>query len=56
MHPPLTGSGCIDMVVTDLAVFEVDRKGGGLTLVELAPEVTLEDVTAKTEAAFTSRL
>ena len=53
---PLTGSGCIDMVVTDMAVFEVDRKGGGLTLVELAPEVTLEDVKAKTEAAFVSRI
>jgi 3-oxoacid CoA-transferase subunit B len=53
---PLTGSACIDMVITDLAVFEVDRKKGGLTLIELAPEVTLADVTAKTEAAFVSRV
>ena len=53
---PLTGSGCIDMVVTDMAVFEVDRKGGGMTLIELAPDVTLDDVKAKTDAAFTSRL
>jgi 3-oxoacid CoA-transferase subunit B len=53
---PLTGSGCIDMVVTDMAVFEVDRKGGGMTLVELAPDVTLDDVKAKTDAAFTSKL
>jgi 3-oxoacid CoA-transferase subunit B len=53
---PLTGSGCIDMVVTDLAVFELDRKGGGMSLVELAPEVKLEDVEAKTEAGFISRL
>ena len=53
---PLTGSGCIDMVVTDLAVFEVDRKGGGMSLIELAPDVTVEDVKAKTEAAFTSKL
>ena len=53
---PLTGSGCIDMVVTDMAVFEVDRKGGGMTLIELAPDVTLDDVKAKTDAAFTSKL
>src|SRR5271170_3877697 len=52
---PLTGSGCIDMVITDLAVFTVDRKGGGMTLIELAPEVSLADVKAKTEAAFTRR-
>jgi 3-oxoacid CoA-transferase subunit B len=53
---PLTGSGCIDMVITDLAVFEVDRKGGGMTLIELAPDVSLDDVKAKTEAAFASKL
>ena len=53
---PLTGSGCIDIVITDLAVFEVDRKGGGMSLIELAPDVTLEDVQAKTDAAFTSKL
>src|SRR5476649_778475 len=53
---PLTGSACIDLVITDLAVFEVDRKGGGMTLIELAPDVTLDDVKAKTEAAFTSKL
>src|SRR6202789_676282 len=47
---PLTASACIDMVITDLAVFGVDRKKGGLTLIELAPEVTLDDVKAKTEA------
>jgi 3-oxoacid CoA-transferase subunit B len=53
---PLTGSSCIDMVITDLAVFEVDRKGGGMTLIELAPDVSLDDVKAKTEAAFASKL
>jgi 3-oxoacid CoA-transferase subunit B len=49
---PLTGSHCIDMIVTDLCVFDVDRKKGGLTLKELAPGVSLGDVSAKTEAAF----
>jgi 3-oxoacid CoA-transferase subunit B len=53
---PLTGSACIDMVITDLAVFAVDRKAGGLTLVELAPDVTLDNVKARTEASFTSCL
>jgi 3-oxoacid CoA-transferase subunit B len=51
---PLTGSRCIDMVITDLCVFNVDRKNGGLRLKELAPGVTLDDVKAKTEAAFTA--
>ena len=53
---PLTGSACVDMVVTDLAVFAVDRKKGGLTLVELAPGVSAEDVRAKTEAAYSSKV
>lgn len=49
---PLTGKHVVDMIVSDLAVFAVDRKAGGLTLVELAPGVSLEEVTAKTGAPF----
>ncbi len=45
---PLTGAKVVDMVVTDLAVFTIDRKKGGMTLIELADGVTLEEVTAKT--------
>jgi len=48
---PLTGKECLDLIITDLAVFEVER-GVGLTLIELAPEVSLEEVTSKTEAPF----
>lgn len=48
---PLTGQRCVNMVITDLAVFEVEN--GGLVLKELAPEVTVEEVTAKTAAKFT---
>jgi 3-oxoacid CoA-transferase subunit B len=50
---PLTGAACVDMVITDLAVFTVDKAGAtGLKLIELAPGVTLDDVKAKTEAQF----
>ena len=53
---PLTGTECVDMIVSDLAVFTLERGKKGLTLVELAPGVTLEEVTAKTQAQFTSAL
>jgi 3-oxoacid CoA-transferase subunit B len=49
---PLTGAGVVDMVITDLGVFQIDRKGGGMTLLELAPEVSLQEVQGKTEASF----
>ena len=47
---PLTGAGCVDMVVTDLGVFAID---GGLRLVELAPGETVESVAAVTGCSFT---
>jgi 3-oxoacid CoA-transferase subunit B len=53
---PLTGKRVVDMIVSDLAVFNIDRRAGGLTLVELAPGVTLEEVTAKTSAPFVHAL
>jgi 3-oxoacid CoA-transferase subunit B len=50
---PLTGTGVIDMVITDLAVFTIDKAGSdGMTLVELADGVALDEVKAKTEANF----
>jgi len=42
----------VSTIITDLAVFNVDREKGGLTLVELQPGVTLEEVKAKTGADF----
>ena len=49
---PLTGAGVVDMVITDLGVFNIDRKKGGMTLTELAPGVTVDEITKKTEASF----
>ncbi len=49
---PLTGKGVVDIVITDLAVFDVSRGKAPLTLLELAPGVTVEEVRAKTEAPF----
>jgi 3-oxoacid CoA-transferase subunit B/3-oxoadipate CoA-transferase beta subunit len=49
---PLTGAGVVDLVITDLGVFDVSRGKKPLTLLELAPDVTLDEVKAKTEAPF----
>jgi 3-oxoacid CoA-transferase subunit B len=48
---PLTGAGVVNMVITDLGVFEIGD--GGFRLVDIAPEVTLEEIRSKTEAGFT---
>jgi 3-oxoacid CoA-transferase subunit B len=54
---PLTGAGVVDMVITDLGVFRVDAKGkDGLTLIELADGVTLDEIRSKTEADFSVAL
>jgi 3-oxoacid CoA-transferase subunit B len=48
---PLTGRNVVDVVITDLAVFErPDRSGAPFRLVELAPGVTADEVQAKTGA------
>ena len=49
---PLTGAGVVDLLITDLGVFAIDRKGGGVRLLELADGVTEAEVRAKTEADF----
>jgi 3-oxoacid CoA-transferase subunit B len=50
---PLTGANVVDMVITDLGVFTIDKKGGGgMTLTELAPGVTLDEIKAKTQARY----
>jgi 3-oxoacid CoA-transferase len=52
---PLTGKQVVDLIITDLCVFKVD-KGRGLTLTELNDGVSVEDVQAKTGCAFTVAL
>jgi 3-oxoacid CoA-transferase subunit B len=42
-------------VITDLGVFEIDRKGGGMELIEAAPGVPLAEIRQKTEASFRVR-
>ncbi len=51
---PLTAMGVVDMIITDLAVFKYQN--GQLTLIELMPNVSLEEVRAKTSAYFVERL
>jgi len=47
---PLTGKGVVDRIITNLGVFDVVE--GGLKTVQLAPDVTMDEVRAKTEAAL----
>jgi len=50
---PLTGTQVVDLVITDLGVFELDKAGGGgMTLVEVADGVTLDQIAESTEAAY----
>ncbi len=50
---PLTGVKCVDMIITELAVFQIDRHSGKMTLTELAEGTTLDDVKAVTEGEYT---
>jgi len=49
---PLTGQGVVDLVITELGVFDVSRGKSPLALIELAPGVAVDEVKARTEAAF----
>ena len=49
---PLTGQRCINMLITDLAVFVFDEAKKRFTLIEVAPGETVESIKAKTEADF----
>ena len=49
---PLTGAGVVDLLITELGVFEINRGKTPVRLIELAPGVTVDEVKTKTEAAF----
>ena len=51
---PLTGTNVVDMIVTDLAVFQRPDHDSPFKLIELAPGVTAEEVAAKTSAHYIS--
>jgi len=48
---PLTGTRCVDRIITELGVFDCHPQNG-LTLVEIAPDTTVEQIKAVTEAPF----
>jgi 3-oxoacid CoA-transferase subunit B len=49
---PLTGKNVVDMIITDLAVFERSDHGAPFSLVEMAPGITAEELRAKTTAHY----
>ena len=49
---PLTGKHCVDMLITDLAVFGMDEATRRFVLLEVAPGVTIDEIRAKTTARF----
>jgi 3-oxoacid CoA-transferase subunit B len=51
---PMTGVGVVDLIITDLGVFEITESG--MALIELADGVSVEEITVKTEAKFSVAL
>jgi 3-oxoacid CoA-transferase subunit B/3-oxoadipate CoA-transferase beta subunit len=49
---PLTGTGVVDLLITDLGVFEINRGKSPVKLIEAAPGVTVDEIRSKTEAEF----
>jgi 3-oxoacid CoA-transferase B subunit len=50
---PLTGKNVVDMIITDLAVFQRAAHDQPFMLIELAPGVSPEEVREKTTAHYT---
>ena len=49
---PLTGARAVSVIVTDMAVFQVDRVAGELLLTDIAEGVSLDELRAKTACDF----
>jgi 3-oxoacid CoA-transferase subunit B len=53
---PLTGTRVVDLIVTDLAVFKVDKTGNSpLTLLEVADGISIDDLKSKTGVPFNEK-
>lgn len=54
---PLTGQKCVDLVITDLGVFSFQKgQQSTMALIELAQDVSIDEITSKTQAEFTINL
>lgn len=53
---PLTGTAVVDMLITDLGVFAIDKAKGTTSLIEAAPGVGVDEIRSKTQAAFEVQL
>ena len=49
---PLTGAACVDMLISDVGVFELDRAQRRFLLTEIAPGLGVDEVRSRTEADF----
>jgi len=49
---PLTAKKCVDRIITELCVFDVDKKNGGLILVEKAEDTTVDEIKESTGCDF----
>ena len=49
---PITGLGVVNLIITDLCVFELKPDGGGLLLTEILSNATVDEIRAKTGAPF----
>lgn len=49
---PLTGKGVVDLLITDLAVFEFNKESREMTLIEISPESNLDEVKQSTGCRY----
>jgi len=49
---PLTAKQCVDRIITELAVFDVDKKHGGLTLIEKDKDIAVDEIKKLTGVPF----
>jgi 3-oxoacid CoA-transferase len=50
---PLTGKRVVDRIITEIAVFDINKVSGTMTLSEVAEGISVEEVKSRTGCAFT---